>query len=63
LHLISINKYSKQDLRKEGLKVTDAIVIVDREQGGPQNLENNGIKCHSVCTLMQVRKVLITFFI
>jgi hypothetical protein len=43
-----------KDLRKEGLNVTDAIVIVDREQGGPQNLDSNGIKCHSVCTLMQV---------
>lgn len=34
--------------------MTDAIVIVDREQGGPQNLDREGIKCHSVCTLMQV---------
>jgi hypothetical protein len=58
-----------KDLRKEGLNVTDAIVIVDREQGGPQNLDLNGIRCHSVCTLMQVysltaalKKILLTLF-
>ncbi|CAB3371448.1 Hypothetical predicted protein [Cloeon dipterum] len=46
------------DLRGAGLKVTDAIVIVDREQGGPENLQNEGIKCHSVCTLMQIISIL-----
>ncbi|XP_059476297.1 uridine 5'-monophosphate synthase isoform X2 [Neocloeon triangulifer] len=46
------------DLRKEGLVVTDAIVIVDREQGGPKNLEKEGINCHSVCTLMQMMDIL-----
>lgn len=44
-----------QDLRGEGLTVSDAIVIVDREQGGPQLLAREGITVHSLCTMMQVK--------
>lgn len=39
------------DLRKDQLVVEDAIVVVDREQGGVSNIENNGIKMHSLFTL------------
>uniref|UniRef100_A0A8D2Q5W9 Orotidine 5'-phosphate decarboxylase n=2 Tax=Varanus komodoensis TaxID=61221 RepID=A0A8D2Q5W9_VARKO len=45
-------------LRKEGLKVTDAIVLLDREQGGKAMLEKHGIHLHSVCTLSQMLKIL-----
>ncbi|XP_054827218.1 uridine 5'-monophosphate synthase isoform X1 [Eublepharis macularius] len=45
-------------LRKEGLKVTDAVVLLDREQGGGAMLEKNGIRLHSVCTLTKVLRVL-----
>lgn len=45
-------------LRKEGLKVTDAIVLLDREQGGKAMLEKHGICLHSVCTLSQILKSL-----
>ncbi|XP_020670210.3 uridine 5'-monophosphate synthase [Pogona vitticeps] len=45
-------------LRKEGLKVTDAIVLLDREQGGRAMLEKNGIQLHSVCTLSQILRIL-----
>uniref|UniRef100_A0A8C5K649 Uridine 5'-monophosphate synthase n=1 Tax=Jaculus jaculus TaxID=51337 RepID=A0A8C5K649_JACJA len=45
-------------LRKEGLKVTDAIVLLDREQGGRDELRARGIRLHSVCTLSQVLEVL-----
>ncbi|XP_066467915.1 uridine 5'-monophosphate synthase [Tiliqua scincoides] len=45
-------------LRKEGLKVTDAIVLLDREQGGKAMLEKHGICLHSVCTLSKILKSL-----
>ncbi|XP_008071066.1 uridine 5'-monophosphate synthase [Carlito syrichta] len=45
-------------LRKEGLKVTDAIVLLDREQGGKDKLQERGIRLHSVCTLSQMLEIL-----
>ncbi|POI35101.1 hypothetical protein CIB84_001147 [Bambusicola thoracicus] len=45
-------------LRKEGLKVTDAVVLLDREQGGKARLEEHGIRLHSVCTLSGMLDVL-----
>lgn len=45
-------------LQKEGLKVTDAIVLLDREQGGKARLEEHGIRLHSVCTLSGVLEIL-----
>ncbi|EZA48873.1 hypothetical protein DMN91_006329 [Ooceraea biroi] len=41
-------------LRKEGLVVTDAFVIIDREQGGRKNLENHGIRVRSLYTITQI---------
>lgn len=47
-------------LREEtGLKITDAIVILDREQGGKENLEKYGIKVHSLLTLSKLVEYLI----
>lgn len=48
-----------KDLRAEGLDVTDAIVVVDREQGGALNIENNGVKMHSLFTLSFLLHVLL----
>ncbi|XP_051786971.1 uridine 5'-monophosphate synthase [Erpetoichthys calabaricus] len=45
-------------LKKEGLKVTDAIVLMDREQGGKAKLEELGIQLHCVCTLTKLLDVL-----
>ncbi|XP_004606718.2 uridine 5'-monophosphate synthase [Sorex araneus] len=45
-------------LKKEGLKVTDAIVLLDREQGGKDKLEAQGIHLHSVCTLSKMLEIL-----
>lgn len=47
-----------KDLRHDGMVVNDAIVIVDREQGGTINLNKNGIKMHSLFTLSEVLEVL-----
>ncbi|XP_014293189.1 uridine 5'-monophosphate synthase [Halyomorpha halys] len=47
-----------KDLRHDGMVVTDAIVIVDREQGGTINLNKNGIKMHSLFTLSEILEVL-----
>lgn len=41
-------------LEKEGLKVYDVIVLVDREQGGRQKLEEKGVCLHSVLTLTHI---------
>ncbi|XP_015110463.1 uridine 5'-monophosphate synthase [Diachasma alloeum] len=43
-----------RDLKNEGLKVTEALVIMDREQGGRKNIENSGIKMQSLYTLTQL---------
>ncbi|XP_037693260.1 uridine 5'-monophosphate synthase isoform X2 [Choloepus didactylus] len=45
-------------LQKEGLKVTDAIVLLDREQGGKNELQAHGIRLHSVCTLSKMLEIL-----
>ncbi|NXA46773.1 UMPS synthase, partial [Nothocercus julius] len=45
-------------LQQEGIKVTDAVVLLDREQGGKARLEERGIRLHSVCTLSGVLEIL-----
>ncbi|KAG8221899.1 hypothetical protein J437_LFUL006717 [Ladona fulva] len=43
-----------QDLENEGLKVTAAVVIVDRGQGGKKNLADQGLTVHNLLTLSKV---------
>ncbi|MBN3323957.1 UMPS synthase, partial [Atractosteus spatula] len=45
-------------LQTEGLKVTDAIVLMDREQGGRSRLEQKGIRLHAVCSISKLLDVL-----
>ncbi|XP_034113456.1 uridine 5'-monophosphate synthase [Drosophila albomicans] len=40
-----------RDLQSEGIVVTDAIVVVDREQGGAGNIAKHGVRMHSLFTL------------
>lgn len=47
-------------LYKEGLKVTDAIVLMDREQGGVEMLASEGIKLHPIISMAKLLSVLLT---
>lgn len=46
------------DLIESGLKVTDAIVVLDRQQGGANNLKKNGINIHPLVTLSKIMDIL-----
>lgn len=41
-------------LQKEGIRVTDIAVLIDREQGGRQLLEKKGFCLHAVFTLSEI---------
>ncbi|KAK7500416.1 hypothetical protein BaRGS_00008323 [Batillaria attramentaria] len=41
-----------------GVKVTQAVVLLDREQGGAERLKAMGIDLHSVCTLTKALEIL-----
>uniref|UniRef100_A0A3B4Z238 Uridine 5'-monophosphate synthase n=1 Tax=Seriola lalandi dorsalis TaxID=1841481 RepID=A0A3B4Z238_SERLL len=45
-------------LYKEGLKVTDAIVLMDREQGGVEMLHSKAIKLHPIISMSKLLSVL-----
>ena len=46
-------------LRSCGLIVTDALVLINREQGGDQRLKENGITLHSVYTMRSIIQTLL----
>ncbi|VDM10974.1 unnamed protein product [Wuchereria bancrofti] len=46
-------------LRSEGLICEDAICVLDREQGGPENVQNEGITLHSILGMNKVLDFLI----
>ncbi|CAH0564406.1 unnamed protein product [Brassicogethes aeneus] len=46
------------DLVGAGLKCTDAIVLLNREQGGDKILEGNGIKMHALLTISELMQYL-----
>jgi uridine monophosphate synthetase len=43
-----------EQLRKEGLVVTDVITILDRQQGGPELLAKHGITVHAILTMTEM---------
>ena len=47
-----------KDLRAEGIEVTDAIVVVNREQGGVKNIAEQSVRMHSLFTLSYLLNVL-----
>ena len=46
-------------LRENGLEVTDAVVLINRNQGGTKNLKKHGIKLHSVMDVDQLVRILV----
>ncbi|KAI8129898.1 Uridine 5'-monophosphate synthase [Lucilia cuprina] len=40
-----------KDLTREGITVTDAVIVVDREQGGAANIAKYSVRVHSLFTL------------
>ncbi len=46
-------------LTEAGLKVTDVVVLVDREQGGRAELARNGLTLHAALTLGQILDALV----
>jgi uridine monophosphate synthetase len=35
-----------QGLKKNGIQINDAIVLLDREQGGKENIQKHGVQLH-----------------
>jgi uridine monophosphate synthetase len=48
-----------QPLQEAGLKVKDIVVLVDREQGGRQQLKEKGFELHSVIKISELLDVLL----
>ena len=46
-------------IRADGGVVEDAVVLLDRDQGGLANLEKIGVKLHSFATISQVCRILL----
>src|SRR5690606_14367810 len=50
-----------EEIEREGLKVTDIVVVLDREQGGIEKLKKKGYTVHTLFTINQVIDILHRF--
>ena len=48
-------------LEDEGLTVEDIVVLVDREQGGPELLRKKGYRCHPLYVVHDIFKTLLSY--
>ena len=46
------------EVEKEGLKVSDIVVVLDRQQGGKELLEQKGCRVHTLFTITEVVEIL-----
>ncbi len=46
------------EVEKEGVKVSDIVVVLDRQQGGKELLEQKGYRVHTLFTITEVVKIL-----
>ena len=47
-------------IRGEGGVVDDAVVLLDRQQGAPENMRKNGVKLHSFTTMRRIAERLLS---
>jgi uridine monophosphate synthetase len=47
-------------LTEAGLRVTDAVVLIDREQGGPEALAAKGYRLHAALRLPEIMDTLLS---
>src|SRR5690606_33605072 len=47
-----------EEIEREGLKVTDIVVVLDREQGGIEKLKKKGYTVHTLFTINEVIDIL-----
>ena len=45
-------------IQAEGGIVTDSVVFLDREEGGKEQLEQNGVNVHALLKISEVAKIL-----
>jgi uridine monophosphate synthetase len=41
-------------LAREGLRITDLVVLVDRESGGKEEIERHGVRCHAYARISEL---------
>lgn len=47
-----------EEVEREGLKISDIVVVLDRQQGGKELLESRGYRVHTLFTITEVVNVL-----
>lgn len=48
-----------EPLEQEGLKVSDIIILIDREQGGKKHIEEKGYKLHALLNISDALEILL----